>query len=148
MRIRRDVVVVLGAMALMAGGASSASASYKSWGPLKAYESGTFVAEGKGIHGIDTEAGVFGGHMGTRDPRPGGSPVKTWIYGQWETNDTSSLWYSHQSPYNYTSSWKDTAKYTQLNFGYDRVEYYSEVCQVDDGAPDDCAATPHARQSF
>ena len=146
----RNTVIILGTLAAAALLAPSASAAYYNYGVLKAYEGSRLVAEGKGIQGIDTSAGVVGGHIGARDPRPGGSPARGRIWYQYKyyTSGASTPWYNITGSYNYTSSWVDQAKYRALNYNYEKVEHYAEACQVDAGAPDDCKYTGHAMQTL
>ena len=136
-------IAVIAAMLL----APTASAAYYNYGVLKAYEDGRLVAEGKGLHGIDVGQAVVGGHIGARDPRPGGSPARGRIWYQYKTSDNvSSFWHTVTGSYNYTSSWVDQAKYKSLSLGYAKIIHYAEICQVDDNAPDDCKRTGVAQQ--
>ena len=137
---RMSALAVAGAA--MVAFSPNAMATYYSYGPMKAYEGSVFVAEGKGNHGVDFTNDVIGGHIGARDPRPGGSPALGKIWYQY-SGGTVSPWYSLEGNNNYTSTWRDDPKYGNLNTGYSIAETYGQICQNDTWpARDDCTNSP------
>lgn len=146
--IKKAVSTVAIAGAALCLAAPSASAVYYSYGVLYAKEGTTTVAEGKGTHGVDFPYNAAGGHIGSRDPRPGGSPAYgeigiRWYYGGawWATTKL-------QSTRNSTSTWKDQAKYTGIPLAYDQAVTYAKACQDDTAGPDACAQSDNRNHKW
>lgn len=82
----------------------------------------TAVAQGKGVHGLDPVANVFGGHLTSRDPRPGGSPAFANIaYFYYTSTGTAGYGGDLRGSNNYTSYWVDRTKYQPLNGAYAKI---------------------------
>lgn len=135
------------AAALAVAMTPSASARYYAYGTLQAYEGTRLVAEGKGSHGVDFGKDAIGGHIGSRDPRPGGSPARGRIWYQY-TGGGLSPWYNRDGGNNYTSSWVDKASYGDLNTSFDTATTYGQICQVDNLTPDDCKKSDNRNHSW
>ena len=125
----------------------SASAAYYNWGVLYAYEGSTLVAQGKGVHGTDLVANVFGGHVTSYDPRPGGSPAFANIaYFYYTDAGTAGTGGNLRGANNYEARWKDQAKYQTLNTAYAKVGTIPKACQDDAFQPDDCKVGSEIKQ--
>ncbi|GAA1745832.1 hypothetical protein GCM10009810_02950 [Nostocoides vanveenii] len=111
---------------------------------LKAYEGGRLVAEGRGWHGIDTVADRWGKQVGSRDPRPGGSPVRGKLNLHVYCDPIAGCSDRKiEGSQNFSSTWVDEARWKDLGVTPTRRGYtYGEVCQDDAWpAPDDCGYT-------
>ena len=144
---RRFWAVAAAATVVSAIAAPSASAAYYNWGVLYAYEGKTLVAEGKGVHGTDLAADVFGGHLGSYDPRPGGSPAFADIlYFYYTDAGTTGTGGDLRGANNYEARWKDQAKYKALNTAYAKIGTIPKACQDDSFQPDACKIGAEIKQ--
>ena len=130
----------IGAGAVLAFG-GAAEATYYVYGVLYAKEGTTTVAEGKGSHGVDFGTNAAGGHIGSRDPRPGGSPAYGQIKIVWDLLPLPPYTTTLQSSNNSTSAWVDQAKYRTLLTGSSQAKTYARACQNDTAGPDACATS-------
>jgi hypothetical protein len=143
---RLGLVMVVGAISFGLS-APSAMAGYSTWGTLRAYEGSRLVAEGKGTIGVDFTRDVVGGHVGQRDPRPGGSPAYSriqYVYEQPVTNGPYNL----RGTNNYTSSWTDQFKAGNLNTSYTMARMNAATCQHDALGPDACRVSGDYNQKW
>jgi hypothetical protein len=146
--VRRFWIATAALTVVSAMTAPSASAAYYSWGVLYAYEGSTLVAEGKGVHGTDLSVGVFGGHVTSYDPRPGGSPAFANIaYFYYTDAGTAATGGNLRGSNNYEARWKDQAKYQTLNSAYAKVGTIPKACQDDALQPDACKNGSEVKQA-
>ena len=145
--VRRFWTAAAAATALSAVAAPSASAGYYNWGVLSAYEGSTLVAQGKGVHGTDLVADVFGGHLTSYDPRPGGSPAFANIsYFYYTDAGTAGTGGNLRGANNYEARWKDQTKYQRINTAYAKIGTIPKACQHDAFQPDACKLGSEVKQ--
>ena len=145
--VRRLWIAAAVATTVGAVAAPNASAAYYNWGVLYAYEGSTLVAQGKGLHGTDLVADVFGGHVTSYDPRPGGSPAFATIsYFYYTDAGTTATGDNLRGANNYEARWKDQAKYQPLNTAYAKIGTIPKACQDDAFQPDACKVGSEVKQ--